>query len=156
MQKDFVTTNAKQTQKLGEILAREIKGGEIICLSGELGAGKTTFTQGFLKGLGIKGPHTSPTFLIMKHYKKEIPKSKLQISNKSQKPNDQIQNIFHFDSYRVGTNDILALGWEEIIADKKNVVIIEWAERVREIVPTDAVWVRFEWVDEEKRKLKFT
>ena len=72
MEKTFITENSKQTQKLGEMLASEFKGGQIICLSGELGAGKTTFTQGLLKGLKIKGPYTSPTFVIMKKYGKNI------------------------------------------------------------------------------------
>lgn len=134
MRKKFITENSKQTQKLGELLAKELKGGEIICLSGDLGAGKTTFTQGLLKGLGAKAPFTSPTFVIMKKYKK---------------------TIFHFDAYRVGAKDILNLGWEEMIADKKNVIIIEWAERIKKIIPKDALWIKLKWVDESKRKIIF-
>ena len=84
MKKEFLTTSSIQTKKLGQQLAEELRGGPsllnkklfpkaearvIICLSGDLGAGKTTFTQGLLKGLKIKGPYTSPTFAIMKHYR---------------------------------------------------------------------------------------
>ena len=65
----FITKSDTQTKKLGEMLAKELRGGEIICLTGDLGAGKTTFTQGFLRGLGIKGAITSPTFNILKEYK---------------------------------------------------------------------------------------
>ena len=136
MKKTFITNNSKQTRKLGELLASELREGEIICLSGELGSGKTTFSQGVLKGLGAKGPYTSPTFLVMKHYKKEIP-------NKSKITKSKIRNIYHFDMYRVGPKDILDLGWEEIIADKNNVVIVEWAERIKSIVPKRAVWIKF-------------
>lgn len=132
--KTFTTISAKQTQKLGEILAGEVKGGKIICLSGDLGSGKTTFTQGLLKGLNVKGPYTSPTFVIMKKYK---------------------NNIFHFDAYRIGSKDILNLDWEEITADKNNIVIIEWADRIKKIIPKDCLWIKFKWVDENKRKMTF-
>ncbi|MFA6383724.1 MAG: tRNA (adenosine(37)-N6)-threonylcarbamoyltransferase complex ATPase subunit type 1 TsaE [Parcubacteria group bacterium] len=130
--KKFITTNAKQTQKLGEILAGELKGGVVICLSGDLGSGKTTFTQGLLKGLKVEGPYTSPTFVIMKKYKK---------------------NIFHFDAYRVEARDILNLGWEEIIAKKNNVIIVEWADRIKKIIPKKSLWIKFEWRGENKRKI---
>jgi len=66
-------------------------------LHGDLGAGKTTFTQGLLRGLKIKGPYTSPTFVIMKKY----------------------DDIYHFDAYRVGEKDLLSLGWRELISSKK-------------------------------------
>jgi tRNA threonylcarbamoyladenosine biosynthesis protein TsaE len=134
MRNEFVTTDFKQTQKLGELLSRELRGGEVVCLSGDLGAGKTTFTQGLLKGLGAKGPYTSPTFVIMKKYG---------------------EHIFHIDAYRVGADDILNLGWKEIIADKNNIVIIEWAERVSDIIPKDSLWVNFEWKGEKERKIMF-
>lgn len=131
MQK-FITENYKQTQKLGEILAQELKGGAVICLTGDLGSGKTTFIQGLLKGLKIKGPHTSPTFVIMKKYG---------------------NNIFHFDAYRVGVKDILNLGWKEIISDKKNIIIIEWADRIKKIIPRKSLRVSFKWIDNNTRKI---
>lgn len=148
MQKTFVTTNAKQTQKLGELLALELRGGEVICLDGELGAGKTTFTQGLLKGLGAEGPYTSPTFLIMKQY--EISDRKSMI-----KSQDKIKNIYHFDAYRVKEKDILNLGWEEILLKGKNVIIIEWSQRVKKILPKNILQINFEWADENKRKIIF-
>ena len=134
MWNEFVTTDSRQTQKLGGVLAEELSGGEIICLSGDLGAGKTTFTQGLLRGLKAKGPYTSPTFVIMKKYG---------------------EHIFHIDAYRVGADDVLNLGWEEIIADKNNIVIIEWAERLRKIIPRGSLWINFEWQGEKERKISF-
>jgi tRNA threonylcarbamoyladenosine biosynthesis protein TsaE len=139
-----ITKNNKQTQKLGEILAQELKGNEIICLSGDLGAGKTTFAQGLLKGLKIKGPYTSPTFVVMKQYK--ILKA---ISYK-------LKAVYHIDAYRIKDKDLLALGWKEMIADKNNVIIIEWAERVKKIIPKNSTWIKFEWIDENERKIEFT
>lgn len=135
--KNFVTNNFKETQKLGELLAKEISGGQIICLSGDLGSGKTTFTQGFLKGLKVKGPYTSPTFVVMKQY---VLKDK---------------NIYHVDAYRIKAKDILNLGWEEMIKNKNNIIIIEWADRIKKIIPKDSVWIKFEWQDEHKRKMTF-
>ena len=151
MKNVFVTTGSKQTQKLGEALAKEISGGKIICLEGELGSGKTTFAQGFLKGLKVKGPYTSPTFTIIKHYCKEIPNPKFQIPNKSKKLKSKIQNVYHIDAYRVNSDDILNLGWEEIISDKRNIIIIEWADKIQKIIPKNCLWIKFEWVDLPRR-----
>ncbi len=134
----FITTSKNQTQKLGEELAKELRGGEVICLSGELGAGKTTFTQGLLKGLKARGPYTSPTFVVMKKYK----------------------NIYHIDAYRIKDKDLLELGWEEMLAENPpaggNIIIIEWAERVRKIIPDNAIWINFKWLDKNKRELKLS
>jgi tRNA threonylcarbamoyladenosine biosynthesis protein TsaE len=131
----IITNNNRETQKLGEILAEEIQGGEIICMTGDLGSGKTTFTQGILKGLKVKGPYTSPTFVVIKRYKLKL------------------KNIYHIDAYRVKVKDILDLGWKEIIADPKNVVIIEWAEKIKKIIPKNAVWINFIWKGENEREI---
>ncbi len=144
----IITKSAKETKSLGKMLAQEIKGGRIACLEGELGAGKTTFTQGFLQGLKIKGPYTSPTFLIMKHYKKGI-------SNKSQNSKHKIQNIFHIDAYRIREKDLLNLGWEEIVADSNNIILVEWAERIRKIIPANSIWIKFKWISKNEREIIF-
>lgn len=130
--KSFVTQNSRETQKLAEAWSKKIQSGRILALTGELGAGKTTFAQGLLEALGAEGPYTSPTFLIMKKYR---------------------ENIFHFDAYRVKKNDIMNLGWEEIVSNPKNIVIVEWADRISGIIPQDALWINFEWLDENKRKI---
>lgn len=134
---EYITNSNKETQKLGGLLAKELNGGEIICLSGDLGSGKTTFTQGLLKGLGAEGPYTSPTFVVMKEYKSKL------------------KTVYHIDAYRVNPKDILDLGWEEIIANPENIVIIEWADRIRDIIPKYAVWINFKWMGENKREITF-
>ena len=139
MRKEFIAQNAKQTRKLGAALAQELKSGKIICLTGELGSGKTTFTQGFLRGLKLRGPYTSPTFVIIKKYGRRGIEGE----------------VYHIDAYRVGAKDILALGWEEIASDPKNIIIAEWADRIRKIIPASALWIKFEWLDENKRKIIF-
>lgn len=155
----FITTNFRETKKLGETLASELRGGEIICLTGELGSGKTTFAQGVLRGLKIKGPYTSPTFVILKCYERKIRKSDqssafplLAKARNSSKPSF-IQNIYHVDTYRVGPKDILDLGWKEIISGKDNIVIVEWAERIKSIVPKRAIWIKFKHKGKGNREI---
>jgi len=146
MQKVFNTSNFKETQELGKILASEITPGALICLSGDLGSGKTTFTQGLLKGLNVTGPFTSPTFVILKNYKSKV---------KGQRSKVKVIDIYHIDAYRVTSRDILNLGWKEMVAEKNNIIIIEWANRIRKIIPRGALWIKFEWLDENKRKITF-
>jgi tRNA threonylcarbamoyladenosine biosynthesis protein TsaE len=165
----FITTNAEQTRKMGEMLAKELKSGKIICLEGELGSGKTTFAQGILKGLKVKGPYTSPTFVIMKHYKKEVGSKKQVASvkiplnpplkkgekkqaNEAKKPM-KLSSIYHIDAYRVGAKDILELSWEEIVKNKNNAIIIEWADRIKKIIPNSAIWIKFKWMEKNKRAI---
>jgi tRNA threonylcarbamoyladenosine biosynthesis protein TsaE len=135
--KEIITKSTEDTKKIGIDMAKGLSGGEVICLEGDLGAGKTTFTQGLLEGLGADGPYTSPTFAIMKKYE------------------TRDKNIYHIDTYRVEADDLLDLGWEEIIFDKNNIVIVEWPERVKRIIPKNKIHVDFKWINENKRKLIF-
>jgi len=133
--KSFITASSVQTKKLGQMLAEELRGSEIICLSGDLGSGKTTFTQGILKGLKIKGPFTSPTFNIIKTYKTKL------------------RTIYHIDAYRINSKDLLDLGFKDFAKKQNSIVIIEWAERVKKIIPTSALWINFEWTNDKERKI---
>lgn len=136
---DFFIKNEKETRKLAKILGQEIikkplknKKALIIGLQGELGAGKTTFIQALAKGLGIKKRLTSPTFVLMKKYK----------------------NLYHIDCYRIKSyRDILALDFQEIISNN-NIVIIEWAERIKRILPKNTIWIRFKIISNKERKIK--
>lgn len=140
--KEIITTSAQETSQLGNFFAQNAKGGEIFCLKGDLGAGKTTFSQGFLRGLGVGGALTSPTFVVMKQY---LSKSK----------NFDIKNVFHIDTYRIESEDMLALGWEEIIKNKENVVLLEWPEKIKDIIPKDAIWLEFKLLNKKERKIRF-
>ena len=143
----YLTNNPAQTRKLGEILAKEVlktqpRGKALIFgLKGDLGGGKTTFLQGFSKGLGIKQKITSPTFVIMRRYK---------IQNTRYK----IQNFYHIDCYRIEKpKEILNLGFKEIISNPQNIVVIEWADRIRKILPKKAIIIKFEFVGKTTRKI---
>jgi tRNA threonylcarbamoyladenosine biosynthesis protein TsaE len=110
----IITKNAEDTAAVGESLANSLKT-NIVCLYGELGSGKTTFTQGFAKGLGITSRLLSPTFIIVRRY--NIPYS--------------VGFLYHLDLYRMQTEtDLQSIGISDILSDTKSVVLIEWAERL--------------------------
>lgn len=110
----IITKSVNETKKFAAKLAKDFLKGGVIALSGELGAGKTTFAQGFAQGLGIKGKIISPTFLIIRQY--PIPNQK--------------NFFYHIDLYRLENIDLKNSGLEEILSDPENVVLIEWAEKI--------------------------
>jgi len=170
MKKENITSSSIQTKKLGEKFAKEIlekklkKTAFVVGLEGELGGGKTTFLQGFAKGLGIKEKILSPTFVIYR--KSQIPSSKSQSNPKSQIP--KFRYFYHFDCYRIGSSkEILGLNFKKIISNPKNIVVVEWADRIRKIMPAcnasrsnagrpkDSIWIKFDFIDRRKRKITF-
>ena len=144
MEKEYLSKSPTQTRKLGRNLAKEIlrtkpENGLIIGLEGDLGGGKTTFLQGFAEGLEIKEKVLSPTFVILKKFK--IAKTKDRW-------------LYHVDCYRVrNVKEILELGFKKIISDPQNIVVIEWANRIREILPKKIITVKFEFLDKTKRRI---
>ena len=144
--KVFVTNSFRETQELGKDFARFLAGGDIVCLHGDLGSGKTTFVQGLAKGLGIKQRIISPTFLIIRKYKIRINDEGLMIND-----------FYHIDLYRVESEkDLESLGIEEIINNKNNIVVIEWAEKLKSYLPRQRIDVGFSYVSDEVRKITFS
>ena len=122
-------------------MAKTINSQAIICLYGDLGCGKTTFTQGFAGYFGIKRI-ISPTFVIIKKY--QVSSIKYQA----------IKTIYHIDLYRLeNVEEIKAVGLEEIINDKNAIVIIEWAERMGELLPKNRIDIKFRYVGENEREI---
>lgn len=114
----------------------------VVALYGDLGSGKTTFTQFLAKHLGIKDEITSPTFVIMKKFTIE---------------GSGFSALCHIDAYRLDkAQELQKLGWSEILAEEKNLILLEWPERVAEIVPPDAEEIIFEFVDENTRRITIT
>jgi len=108
----------------------------LVTLSGELGAGKTTFVQAAAEALGVTDTVTSPTFVIEKIYLLEKQK---------------FSRLIHIDAYRLkSAHELEALGWKDLLADSHNLILIEWPERVAEIIPEDAIRVRID-IDEDRR-----
>ena len=120
----FESNSAKDTFAFGQKLGREAVPGEIICLDGDLGVGKTVFTQGFAAGLGIDDYVNSPTFNIVKEYEGgRLP-------------------FYHFDVYRIGDpSEMEEIGYEDYFYGQ-GVSIIEWPGQIEELLPKEARWVR--------------
>src|SRR5687767_6916537 len=111
------SSSFRDTQKAGLEFAKNLKPGEIILLSGELGAGKTTFVQGLAGELGVKDRIISPTFMLVRKHRIRQPKT-------------DIKNVYHIDLYRLeGQTDIKSLGLEDIFTDESGVFLIEWGEK---------------------------
>lgn len=152
----IITKSAGETKKVGEILAKEIikiklKRGKalVIGLEGELGSGKTTFIQGMAKGFGIKERITSPSFVLIKRYK-----IRSGVAEHSSALTRSFASLFHIDCYRLTKpKDLIDLGFQEIVYHPHNVVVIEWAERVKKILPKDRGWIKFEYLEQNKRKM---
>jgi len=140
----FKSTSPSLTQKIAARLARKIiktklKNALIIGLTGELGAGKTNFIQGFAKELKIRERLTSPTFVISRNY---------NIKTKHYK------KLFHVDAYRLkNIKETKILNFEPVIENPKNIILIEWAERIKKILPKETIWINFEHGKKENERI---
>lgn len=132
------TNSKEETEELGKELAKELKPGDVVALYGDLGAGKSTFARGVARGLGITKKITSPTFVFIKSYQKG--KNKLD----------------HIDLYR-GENitDLAALGLDEIFTTD-SIVMIEWANNIKDSLPKKRIDVEIEAIDENSRRITIT
>jgi tRNA threonylcarbamoyladenosine biosynthesis protein TsaE len=136
--KTFESASVEQTEAIAGELALTLRGGECIALYGDLGAGKTQFVRGLVRGLG-GNPQTvsSPTFVLLNVYDRARLK------------------VFHLDAYRVhGAEDFEAIGFPELLEQNDAVVIVEWAERVERLLPRDRVNLRIEALGEQRRRIE--
>ena len=133
MQKTFTTKSDAETIALGSKLGELFCGGEFIALAGDLGGGKTQFTKGIAKGLGIKETIVSPTFTIERIYGK----------------------LHHFDLYRLHNDSEVAAGIQDLLNDGDNVIVVEWPENIQGILPEDYLDIAFKYLDENERELTF-
>lgn len=128
----------KETERLGELLGRELSAGAFVALAGELGSGKTRFARGVARGIGVAEttPITSPTFTILNEYRGRVP-------------------LYHFDLYRLaGVDDAAALGFDEYFHGT-GVCLVEWAERLGDDLPVERIDITFRHEDETIRLLEF-
>lgn len=139
---EIITKSAQETFDLGRKIGSNLSvknqvssvNSVVYALVGDLGAGKTTFIQGFAKGLGIKNKIISPTFILMRKYGR----------------------LYHLDLYRLEGDverEVKNLGVEEIWDDSKNVVIIEWAEKIKDMLPKSTKWIKFTSLGEDERRI---
>ena len=140
MQSEYIVNSVDETWKIAEEFAGELKPGDIVCLEGDLGAGKTTFTQGLAAHLGAKRAVTSPTFgRVVQH-----PTSRFL--------------LVHMDLYRLhDPDDVLAIGWEDYLA-RGAVLFVEWPDRAGDLIPPGARHVRFEHLPDlpDSRRILFS
>lgn len=131
--KQYLTNSEEETKDLAKNLAKQLRG--VIALTGELGAGKTTFAVGFAKGLGIKEKIISPTYVLIRQH--SIP--------------DTQKTLYHIDLYRLA--DFTELGLKEIMGNPNNIILIEWAEKVRNLLPKNTIWISFKTLNENQREI---
>lgn len=132
---EIITTSTSETQEAGRKLSADLAQGDVIALSGDLGAGKTTFVQGLAEGLGISQRINSPTFIIMREY----------------------DGFVHVDLYRLEGNlesEMENIGLLDIIREGKSIVVIEWAEKIKHLLPENTKWINVTIVDDTKRKIE--
>lgn len=134
MEKEFATTSPEETIAKGKEFVSSLKAGDIICLKGDLGAGKTHFVKGMAEGLGIDSDDvSSPTFTLINEYNGE-------------------RLLYHFDCYRMESpREALEIGAEEYFYDD-GITVIEWPERIESLIPPEAIWISIEAPDKNTRK----
>ncbi len=130
----FESLSPEETQRIGEALGARLGSGDVVACIGALGAGKTCFLQGLLRGLGVQEPATSPTFVLISQYQGRLP-------------------VYHLDAYRTDSQiEILDLGVEEMLWGE-GVMVIEWAEKLLSLLPTHTIFVRIAGLGEEPREI---
>lgn len=138
---EFVSRNADQTRRLGARLGQLLEGGEVVCLEGQLGAGKTVLAQGIGRGWGATDRLISPTFVLMRQHRRPT--------------GDQL--LLHVDFYRLqGEEDAVGLGLEDWMGSPEVVVLIEWPDRAPGILPQERLWIRLSAAGQGRRRLLFT
>ncbi len=134
---DFISHSPEQTRRMGIRLGANLRPGDVVCLQGELGAGKTTFVQGLAAGWGSLDAVSSPTFVLVNVYRRA----------------DNCQ-LFHFDTYRVESiNEAEELDLDAMLSSGP--LVIEWPERLLELLPGERLWIQLEYVDEDRREFTF-
>ncbi len=134
---EIISNSVQETEKVAQEIASSFKGGEILALTGDLGAGKTVFVKAIAKYLGIEDIITSPTFVLMKVYDIEY---------------GSIDKLVHIDCYRLeGEEDLADLGLEDYVNDN-NIVAIEWANKVINL-PENSININIEYISDNKRKI---
>jgi tRNA threonylcarbamoyladenosine biosynthesis protein TsaE len=133
---EIISVSAQKTWEMARSVGEKLKPGDVLALSGELGSGKTCFTGGLARGLGVDDKYqiTSPTFTLINEYPAR-------------------HKLFHFDVYRLNSySEFEDLGYEEYFSNG-GIVVIEWAEKIAQILPPETIFIYFEYLDENKRKI---
>jgi tRNA threonylcarbamoyladenosine biosynthesis protein TsaE len=137
---EFISHSADQTRRLGARLGALLRGGDTLCLEGELGAGKTCLAQGVGRGWGAAQALISPSYVLIREY---------------DRPTDDCR-LYHIDLYRMsGADEAAALGLDEILAADDSMSVVEWADRARALMPANHLWITLAHIDATRRALRF-
>jgi tRNA threonylcarbamoyladenosine biosynthesis protein TsaE len=135
---EFISRGAEQTRRVGMRLGALLQRSDLVCLIGDLGAGKTTLVQGISAGWGSLDPASSPTFVLVNVYRRP-----------------EGEKLFHLDAYRLsGAAEAEDLDIDALL--DAGPLVIEWADRIREALPKEQLWVTLEWVDDNQRDMVFS
>ena len=132
----YIVNSLEETEKLAQNFAKELEIGQVVLLNGDLGAGKTTFTQFVFAALGVKEIVTSPTFAILKSYKSDL------------------CTLHHFDMYRINEEEAIESGFDEILGDSTTIRFVEWSDNVSALLPNKCVVVNIKLIDDNKREFE--
>lgn len=134
MKRRYESRSPEETRRIGEALGERLKAGDVVATIGELGAGKTCFLQGVVRGLGVMETATSPTFVMINQYRGRLP-------------------VYHLDAYRTASlTEILDLGLEEILFGE-GVTVVEWAEKLLPLLPSHTITVSISGLGDEPREI---
>jgi tRNA threonylcarbamoyladenosine biosynthesis protein TsaE len=156
---EIISQSAAQTQRLGKQLGELLRGKELLLLDGNLGAGKTTFTQGLARGMGVAEIINSPTFTLLKEYAgrslspSDVSDSRLGLMSRKRFAGRLA--LYHFDFYRLNEPDeLFDLGFDDYFASS-GVCVVEWADKADEFWPPERLYIRLQLIDEVQRRLLF-
>ena len=135
---EFISRGAEQTRRVGMRLGALLRPSDLVCLIGDLGAGKTTLVQGISAGWGSLDPASSPTFVLVNVYRRP-----------------EGEKLFHLDAYRLsGAAEAEDLDIDALL--ENGPLVIEWADRIQEALPKERMWVTLQWVDDNQRDMVFS
>jgi len=135
---EFLSRSPEQTLRVGVRLGELLKPGDVVCMAGDLGSGKTTMAKGIARGWGSLDPVTSPSFVIVNEYRRA-----------------DNARLYHLDAFRLrGTREVFELGFLELL-EGGGPLLIEWPEKLAEAIPSERIWVSLHWADESQRGLQF-
>ena len=131
----FVVNSLQEMESVACQFAKKLKLGDVVLLNGDLGAGKTTFTQFVFKSLGVKDVVNSPTFAILKTYQGKY-------------------TFHHFDTYRISTEEAIESGFDEVLEDKNSIIFIEWSENIAPLLAEKNIIVNIKFINENTREIE--
>ncbi len=153
---DIISHSSAQTQRLGMRLGALMRGGELLLLDGQLGTGKTTFTQGLAQGMGITETVSSPTFTLLKEYLVPAERQTPGISLSAQQRQTIRPALYHFDLYRLDDPaEMIDLGFEDYFFSTTGVCVIEWADKAEGFWSSEHLRIHLKMLSETKRGILF-